>query len=139
MNVELLNACAKFIENISDNLNYITPSELREILHDSPQSVCVLDVRNAEAYAESHIEGSVNIFIDDLFHEKTLEKIPTDQQIVVCCGIGHIASQILMLLQLLGFDAICLKYGMGVSTVAGEIQKGWVELGYPVKSSAQSR
>lgn len=44
------------------------------------------------------------------------------------------ASQILTLLQLLGYDAIALKYGMGVSTVKGEVQKGWVELGYPVKS-----
>ena len=135
--VALLNACAKFIENIPDNLNYITPPELREILTESPQSICVLDVRNNEAYAESHIEGSVNIFIDNLFHEKTLNAIPTNRQIVVCCGIGHVASQILTLLQLLGYDAIGLKYGMGVSTVAGEVQKGWAELGYPVKSCNQ--
>jgi len=36
------------------------------------------------------------------------------------------------LLQLLGYNAIGLKYGMGVTTVEGEVQKGWVELGYAV-------
>jgi len=44
--VKLLNICADFIKNIPDNLNYITPSELRKILKDSPQSIFILDVRS---------------------------------------------------------------------------------------------
>ena len=132
--VELLNVCVDFIKKIPDNLNYITPSELRKILDESPQSIFVLDIRNMESYNESHIEGAVNISIEDVFHEKNRSKIPIGKQIVVCCGIGHVASQILTLLQLLGYDAVGLKYGMGVSTVADEVQKGWVELGYPVES-----
>ena len=131
---ELLNACSNFINNIPDTLNYITPSELREILKKSPKTTFVLDVRNPESYGESHIEGAVNIFIDDLFQDENMQILPKNKPIVVCCGIGHVASQILTLLQLLGYDAIGLKYGMGVSTVKGEVQKGWVELGYPVKS-----
>jgi rhodanese-related sulfurtransferase len=131
---ELLKACLKFIKDIPDNLNYMTPSELKKILTKSPQSVFILDVRNTESYRESHIEGSINIFIDDLFQDKSMQILPKNKPIVVCCGIGNVASQILTLLQLLGYDAIGLKYGMGVSTVAGEIQKGWVELGYPVKN-----
>jgi len=51
--------------------------------------------------------------------------------------IGHVANQILILPQLLAYGVVGLKYGMGVSTVAGEIQKGWIELGYPVKSRNQ--
>ena len=131
---ELIKACSNFIKNIPDSLNYITPAELREILKESPQSIYILDVRNAESYGESHIEGAKNIFIDDLFRDKNLQQLPEDRPIVVCCGIGHVASQILTLLQLLGYDSIGLKYGMGVSTVKGEVQKGWVELGYPTKS-----
>ena len=134
---ELLNACADFIKTIPDNLNYITPSVLKKILAESPQSIFVLDVRNTESYEESHIEGAVNMCIDDIFQEDNIQKIPIDKPVVVCCGIGHVASQILTLLQLLGYDAIGLKYGMGVSTVAGEVQKGWVELGYPVMSCNQ--
>jgi rhodanese-related sulfurtransferase len=133
---DLLHACAEFIEDIPENLNYMTPSELRIILQKSPQSIFVLDVRNCEAYNESHIEGAKNIGIDDLFHDEQIKELPTNKPIVVCCGIGHVASQILTLLQLLGYNAVGLKYGMGVSTVAGEVQKGWVELGYPVHSTA---
>ena len=121
---ELLNACVNFIEKIPDNLNYITPPELRKILKESPQSIFILDVRNTESYEEAHIEGAINIGIDDLFQDKNIKEIPTNKPIVVCCGIGHVASQILTLLQLLGYDAIGLKYGMGVSTVVGEVQKG---------------
>jgi rhodanese-related sulfurtransferase len=130
----LLKACSDFIKNIPDHLNYMTADELRKILRQSPEKVLVLDVRNGEAYRESHIKGSINIFIDDLFQESRMQNLPANKTIVVCCGIGHVASQILTLLQLLGYDAIALKYGMGVSTVSGEIQKGWVELGYPVQS-----
>jgi rhodanese-related sulfurtransferase len=130
----LLNACLHFIENIPDNLNYMTPAELREILKKSPQSVFILDIRNTESFRESHIKGATNILLDDLFQKNTMEKLPINKPIVVCCGIGHVASQIVTLLQLLGYDAIGLKYGMGVSTIAGEIQKGWVELDYPVES-----
>lgn len=130
----LLNACLHFIENIPDHLNYITPIELKEMLKESPQSIFILDIRNSESFRESHIKGAINILLDDLFQEKTMEKLPTNQSIVVCCGIGHVASQIVTLLRLLDYDAIGLKYGMGVSTISGEIQKGWVELGYPVES-----
>ncbi len=135
----LLDACTDFVENIPDNLNYITPSELREIQQESPESIFILDVRNRESYEESHIEGSTNIVLDEIFQEQNIAEIPTDKSIVVCCGIGHVASQVLTLLQLLGYDAIGLKYGMGVSTIANEIQKGWVELGYPVTTDTQKK
>jgi rhodanese-related sulfurtransferase len=135
--MEILNLCADFVKKIPDNLNYITPVDLKKILDESPQSIFVLDVRNMESYNESHIVGAVNICIDDIFHENNISKIPIDKQVVVCCGIGHVASQILTLLQIIGYDAIGLKYGMGVSTVDGEVQKGWEELGFPVISNNQ--
>ncbi len=131
--LELLQACANYIEKIPDTLNYITPAELKEILTRSSQSVFILDIRNTEAYNESHIKGAVNIVLDELFQESSMAILPDNKPIVVCCGIGHVASQVLTLLQLLGYNSIGLKYGMGISTVSGEVQKGWVELGYPVQ------
>jgi len=89
---EILNACADFVRNIPANLNYITPTELREIQKNVPKSIFILDVRNAESYEESHIEGATNIVLDDIFQDHNLAKIPTNKPIVVCCGIGHVAS-----------------------------------------------
>jgi len=134
---ELLSACANFVDNIPENLNYIMPSELKSVLEKSPKSIFLLDVRSRAAYEKAHIEGAINICLKELFEDENLEKIPLDKPIIVCCGIGHVASQILTLLQLLGYNAIGLKYGMGVPAVAGEVQKGWVELDYPVNSSVQ--
>lgn len=129
---ELLAACAGFVNKIPQNLNYITPSELWEIQQKSPESVFILDVRNTESYEESHIKGATNIVLDDIFQVQNINRLPAAKTIVVCCGIGHVASQVLTLLQLLDYDAVGLKYGMGVSTVANEKQMGWVELGFPV-------
>ncbi|HID69464.1 MAG TPA: rhodanese-like domain-containing protein [Desulfobacterales bacterium] len=134
INSELLAVCAGFVDKIPANLNYITPSELRKIQQNSPESVFILDVRNCESYEESHIEGATNIVLDDIFQVQNISRLPATTTIVVCCGIGHVASQVLTLLQLLGYDAVGLKYGMGISTVANEVQKGWVELGYPVST-----
>ena len=135
----LLDACTDFVEKIPDNLNYITPSELREIQQKSPKSIFILDVRNTESYEEAHIEGATNIVLDEVLQEQNIAQLPTNKPIVVCCGIGHVASQVLTLLQLLGYDAVGLKYGMGVSTVANEIQKGWIELEYPAITGNQKK
>lgn len=86
---ELLNACSNFIKNIPDTLNYITPSELREILNESSQNIFILDVRNFESFGESHIEGATNILIDDLFQDENMQILPKNKTIIVCCGIGH--------------------------------------------------
>lgn len=133
----LLDVCVNFAANIPENLNYITPDELNLILSDSPESVFVLDIRDKDSYEKSHIEGSINIFLREIFTKDNIKKIPLNKLIVVCCWVGHTASQILTLLQLLGYNAIGLKYGMGVSAKIGEIQKGWLELGYTVSSSNQ--
>ncbi len=72
----------------------------------------ILSVRSAEAYAAGHIPGAVNIAWRDGFTEANLDKLPADKQIVVYCFTGHTASQTTAMLNTLGYDAVCLKWGM---------------------------
>jgi rhodanese-related sulfurtransferase len=119
-----------------ENNHYLVPSELKTLLNESFETVFLLDIRPNKIFDKSHIEGAINIFLKDLFKEENIKKLPFNKTIIVCCGIGHLASQALVLLQLLGYNAIGLKYGMGITTVEGEIQKGWGELGYTVKTGS---
>jgi rhodanese-related sulfurtransferase len=61
-----------------------------------------------------------------------LKKLPIDKEIIIVCYVGHTASQVLVLLKLLGYNAKVLKYGMGTSPTIGVPVAGWSDFGYNV-------
>lgn len=77
-------------------------------------NIFILDVRKPEDYRRLHIRNSVNIFWLELMKPGNLERLPRDKPIIIVCYVGHTASQILVLLKLLGYNAKVLKYGMGI-------------------------
>ena len=58
-------------------------------LESTLDQVFLLDVRNEDEFSEYQIPGSVNIPLDGLFDEKTLEKIPKDKTVVTICPHGN--------------------------------------------------
>ena len=64
---------------------FITPDELISKL----DSVYLLDVRDYEEFSEYQIPGSINIPLDQLFDQKTMEKIPKDKEVVTICPHGN--------------------------------------------------
>jgi rhodanese-related sulfurtransferase len=133
MTDEMVERCREFLSRIPDDLNYILPGDLAAALDRDPESVFVLDNRTPRAFAEGHIPGAVNIWIKDALQPENLAKLPRDKRIVVCCWVGHTASQLLAVLRLLGYDAVGLKYGMGTPANPAEAKAGWAELGLPVE------
>jgi rhodanese-related sulfurtransferase len=87
---------------------------LYELLYDDNVSndPYVLSIRSVEHYALGHIPGAVNIGLNSLFTEENLAKLPTDRQIVVYCYTGHTASQATALLNVNGYNAVCLTWGI---------------------------
>ena len=71
----------------------------------------ILDIRSSATYEEGHVPGAVNIPFRSVFTEENFSKLPNDEQIVVVCYSGHTASQTTALLNLVGLDAIALKWG----------------------------
>jgi len=128
---DLLEKLRTFLADTGDDWNYILPTELEKRLGDD--KLFLLDVREPEDFAEGHIPGSENIFWLDLLDEKNLEKLPTDKTIVVICYVGHTASQALTLLKLLGYKAVGLKFGMGISPVEGVPVAGWTDYGFEIE------
>ena len=60
-----------------------------ERLESTLDEVFLLDVRNKDEFSEYQISGSVNIPLDELFDEKTLEKIPKDKTVITICPHGN--------------------------------------------------
>jgi rhodanese-related sulfurtransferase len=132
-NYEILHeSLLDFVNKTKPNWNYITPEELNK---KDKSKFFILDIRDKEAYDEGHIKGSKNIFWMDLLKDENLKKLPDNKKILLVCYVGHTASQMLVALKLLGFDAMALKFGMGQSPVEGVPVAGWTDFGFEVVTS----
>ena len=79
---------------------------------DTANDPFVLDLRSAADYEKGHVKGSVNIPFASAFKAENLAKLPTDKQIVVVCYTGHTASMTGFFLNVMGYNAIPLKWGI---------------------------
>ena len=72
----------------------------------------IISLRSAEDYAKGHVPGAVNVSVKELFTAENLATIPSDQQVVVVCYTGQTAGQATAALNMLGYDAYALLFGM---------------------------
>jgi len=88
---------------------YITNEELNMKIAEG-EEMTIVSVRSAEHYAAGHIPGAINIGFTAL--ADNLDKLNPDAPVYVYCYTGHTAAQAAALLQMLGYDAYSLKFGM---------------------------
>jgi rhodanese-related sulfurtransferase len=74
------------------------------------EDMTILDIRKAEYYAAGHVPGAINFGISGLVDN--LNKLDPDAPVYVYCDTGHWAAEATALLQMLGYDAYSLKYGI---------------------------
>jgi rhodanese-related sulfurtransferase len=100
------------------------------------RTLYLVDVRADEHYAQAHIPGAIHIAYTDAWREAKIAYLPRDKKIVVIDYSGHSASQVAALWNLLGFDAVAMKHGMGGWSQDKEVIGGsplaCEALGYPV-------
>jgi len=92
----------------------ITALDLFDLLNDGDDAndPFIVSVRKPDDYALGHIPGAINIPWKMIAQEENLKKLPTDRQIAVYCYTGHTGALAATALNLLGYDAVNLKYGM---------------------------
>ena len=84
---------------------------------DANNEPYVISVRNVMAYTQGHVPGAVRMDIRSMFSPDMLATIPPDKQIVVVGYTGQTAGQATAVLNMLGYDAYSLRYGMASWTV----------------------
>ncbi|MDA8124946.1 MAG: rhodanese-like domain-containing protein [Deltaproteobacteria bacterium] len=77
-----------------------------------------LDVRNDELYENGHLCGTAHYQPKDLFKKANLRHLPPAGQILVYDQNGHLGGEITALLNLLGYDAVNLKWGISGWTLS---------------------
>jgi len=119
----------KYLQDTKGDWNYVLPEDFHKM---DTSKMFILDVRKPEDYKKGHIKGSLNIFWLDLMNPENLNKLPKDKDILIVCYVGHTASQVLVLLKLLGYKAKVLKFGMGKSPTKGVPIAGWTDYGFEI-------
>lgn len=134
----LLSIFQEYLDIVDKDWNYITPTELYDKIKSASTEFFILDIRRKEDYDAGHIPGAKNIFWLDILKPENIAQLPRDKKILIYCYVGHTSSQLLVILKILGYDVVALKFGMGKSPVKGVPVSGWLNYGYPTESNMSS-
>jgi rhodanese-related sulfurtransferase len=129
---ELLPKLRNYINKTKDDWNYITPSEFYNKYYKKNKDYFLIDLRKPQEFNKFHIKNAINIFWLDLLKEENLNKLPKNKTIFLICYVGHTSSQAMVLLKLLGYKVVSIKYGYGVSPIFEVPVAGWTQFGYPL-------
>ena len=122
---EVVQAAANAYLTSSPQWN-IAAKDLYLLINDGDPSndPVIVSVRAADAYAKGHVPGAINISLADLAKPESLAKLPKDKKIVAYCYTGHTGSQATAILNMLGYDASNLKFGMTSWTKDTDVASG---------------
>ncbi len=113
-----------YMSNMPEGYNAVGDIEKFKEILDAGGAV-LIDVREPGEYEAGHIPGAVNVPLRTL--AQNLDKVPTDQQVMVYCASGHRAAMATASLQSLGYANV-RAYPPG--------WKGWSAAGEEVETEA---
>ena len=111
----------------------IAEKDLKDELDKNPDKYVVLDLRKADAYAQGHIQGAINVpYGPDIAKNfDSIRAIAQDKTLIVACYTGQTAGQTDSLLNVAGIKTLSLNSGMGGSSTPGFETRGWLGQKYP--------
>jgi rhodanese-related sulfurtransferase len=84
---------------------------------DSSNDPFIISVRSAEDYDKGHITGAISLDPKTMFAEDGLIGVPDNRPLVIYCYTGQSGSQVTSALNVLGYDASNLLWGMQAWTM----------------------
>jgi rhodanese-related sulfurtransferase len=114
---DLAGYMGEYVASLPGSFNAIRVGDLEEALAGEEDPILV-DVRTVDEYTEGHLEGAINIPLQEL--TANLSYLPdTEAEIVVYCGSGHRSALAMTALNMLGYDnALSLLGGVRAWTGA---------------------
>lgn len=109
---EIQSRCNTFFDN---GLTYITAADLYANLNDGDDTNDPFLMNYAwpqASYDAGHVPGSYLFGKGTLGPDEDLKYVPTDKEVVVWCYTGQTSAQVCTYLNMLGYDAYSLKFGM---------------------------
>ena len=107
-------------ENGEGNYGDVSIQEAIELMEEKPDLV-ILDVRTVAEFDEGHIEGAINIPVDELAGR--LDKLSKEDELLVYCRTGNRSGSAVSILSDAGYTMIYHMHE-GISV--------WIQQGHPV-------
>ena len=115
----------KFDREVARWIGFKAPTIDVDSLRNNPTLYTLLDAREPEEYAVSHLEGALNCGYDH-FDLKQLDSLDKNKPVAIYCSIGVRSEKIALKLREAGFQQVFNVYGSIFE---------WVNRGYPVVDS----
>lgn len=90
----------------------IAAADLYNVVQAKDAGYQIVDIRAGEHFALGHIEGAINIPFKTIADDASLAQLDNTKKIAVVCYTGHTAAMANMVWNMLGYDALTLKFGM---------------------------
>lgn len=106
---------SRYSSYILNKANSTSISEITKILKnwsDYKSRYQIISVRKNKDYRMGHIANAINIPLFELLKSKQLSRLDPDKTILVYCDTGHLSELATTLLNLLGYNAQSIRYGM---------------------------
>lgn len=91
----------------------VTAASFTKLMKENPDSILVVDVRDAKEFKQAAIKGSTNIPIDQI--EKQVEALPKGKPIVFVCGAGGRSGEAYDMVKLLRGDLNVWFIDLGIA------------------------
>ena len=103
-----------------DNYGDVSVNAAWDLIQNEPEIV-ILDVRTPSEYEDAHIEGAINISVEEIVDR--LNELSANDVILVYCRTGNRSGTAVVIMEENGFSKIYHMYE-GIST--------WISEGLPV-------
>ncbi len=109
-----------FLSNLPEGFYSVKAPDLQTELAGTPAPL-VIDVRTADEFAGGHIEGAINLPLEEF--AANLSQLPADKgaPIVILCQSGHRGALIMMYLRMIGYTNVRNLAGGMNAWVAAEL------------------
>ncbi len=114
----IASAADEYLNRSDVTFNIPASDLLLQMLQDDP---FIVDIRAPQDYAKGHIPGAVSMPMASIFDQEMLAALPQEEKIYVYCYTGHAASRVAAMLNMLGYDATNLKWGISSWTTDFEV------------------
>ena len=108
----------------------ISEEDAAAIVQAEDDSAMFISMCRPDDFAEARVPGSINLPYNPKWNE-AISGFPTDKKLIIYCYSGQGSNQLVVMLNMLGYDAVSMKYGMGTPRTA---PRGYANKGFEVES-----
>jgi|GEM_PF-3244275 len=97
----------------------VTAAGLAVLLAEDPDHFFIVDLRGASLWGQGHIAGAIDVSLGNLWAFLAAGNVPAGKPLLLVCHAGQQSAWAAALINMMGFDAWSLQWGMPAWNASG--------------------